>query len=103
MRTSPKPPVQRTIQLFAMDLKPGDLVALATQYTQNVGVFKGWSKGGNCQVELPGISGTTYVKTCISTHNTRIVKVRIEDLPANRQQEFQNMSLKYQVHETIHG
>lgn len=85
-------------QKFIPSIMPGDLVAVGDSRQVTIGVFKGYGKAGNWQID----HGWTKIRGVQTNHVNRIVKIHIEDLPLDDQLHFQKIINKYKApHGTV--
>jgi hypothetical protein len=80
-------------QIYAAHLQPGDVVAMASGTKQEIGVFKGHSKSGNCQAVFPYYGN--YTKGIAYNHTARLVRVQLQDLDLATQNKLKPLIEKY--------
>lgn len=92
-----KQPALPAKQKYAANLLPGDVVAVATGTSQDIGVFKGHGAAGNKQIVIErGWRVKEYVVKGIPyTHENRIVKVNLKDLDLDTQNKLAPIIEKY--------
>lgn len=88
-----KQPTGPIAQIYAANLVPGDVVAMSRGTSQEIGVFKGHSKTGNCQAVFP--YDGTHVRGIAYNQTKRLVKVCLKDLDLETQNRLKPLIEKY--------
>ncbi len=92
-------PQTKPTQRYCPILQIGDIVSMADGKHHMLGIFKGYGKAGNYQVDF----GWSSAKGILSSHSLRLVKVCIADLPQTDQEKLQKIINKYKNYGTNNG